>query len=205
MNEKIQIIMIHGGMTFKNRKDYLNYLEKRPISIEKRISWSDDYLNKELGKKVQIIRPKMPLPENAKYAEWKIMFERYLPFLRNNIILIGNSLGGIFLAKYLSENKFPKKILATYLICPPFDNTCFDEDLVGGFKLKSNLSLLEINSKNTTLMFSRDDDDVPVEHAEKYKNKLPNSRIIIYKSKNGHFRISRFPEIVRMIKNDIKE
>jgi hypothetical protein len=89
-------------------------------------------------------------------------------------------------------------------VCPPFDDTCFDEDLVGGFKLKKDLSLIEKNSKNLTLMFSEDDDDVPVSHAEKYRKKLKNPKIIIYKSKNGHFRISKFPEIVKMIKNDVR-
>lgn len=196
--------MIHGGMTFKNRKDYLRYLKTKEISVEKRERWAEGYLDKELGKKFQIIRPHMPVSENAKYEDWKIYLERHFPYLRNNIILIGGSLGGIFLAKYLSENKFPKKILSTYLISPPFDDTCFHEDLVGGFKLKSDLSLIEKNSKNLTLLFSKDDDSVPVSHAEKYRKKLKNPRIIIYKSKNGHFKISKFPEIVRMIKKDVR-
>ena len=113
-------------------------------------------------------------------------------------------MGGIFLAKYLSENKFPKKILATYLICTPFDNTLSEEDLVGGFELKSDLSLIEKNSKNLNLLFSKDDDVVPVAHAEKYKEKLKNANFVIYESKNGHFKISEFPEIIQMIKNDIK-
>jgi predicted alpha/beta hydrolase family esterase len=205
MQKKIQIFLIHGGMTFKNRKDYLNYLKKRTISIEKKIRWSDDYLDEKLGKKFEIIRPRMPQSDDAKYEDWKINFERYFPYLRNNIILIGGSLGGIFLAKYLSENKFPKKILATYLICPPFDDTVIGEDLAGGFKLKSDLSLLEKNSKNLYLMFSKDDDSVPISHAEKYGKKLKNSKIIIYKSKSGHFKISKFPEIVEMIKNNTKK
>lgn len=205
MKKKKQIFMIHGGMTFKNQKDYLNYLKNREVSIEKKMRWAEGYIEKELGKKFQIIRPRFPLSENAKYNDWKINFEKYIPLLKNNVILIGNSLGSIFLAKYLSEHKFPKKILATYLVCPPFDDTCFEEDLVGGFKLKSDLSLLEKNSKNLTLMFSKDDDSVPVSHAEKYRRKLKNAKIIIYKSKNGHFKIKKFPEIVKMIKNDISK
>jgi predicted alpha/beta hydrolase family esterase len=205
MKKKPQILMIHGGMTFKNRKDYLLFLKTRKISIEKKIRWAEGYLDKELGKKFEIIRPRMPQSDDAKFEDWKIHFERYLSYLRNNIILIGSSLGGIFLAKYLSEHKFPKKILHTYLVCPPFDDTCLAEDLVGGFKLKSDLSLLEKNSKKLTLLFSADDDSVPVAHAEKYRNKLKNAEIIIYKSKNGHFNISKFPEIIKMIKNDIKK
>lgn len=196
--------MVHGGMTFRNQRDYLDYLKNREIKLDKKPKWAEDYIDKELGKKFQIIKPRFPLQENAKYSDWKIWFERFIPFLNNNIILIGGSLGGIFLAKYLSENKFPKKILSVYMICPPYDNTCSQEDLVGGFKLKSDLSLIEKNCKDVTLMFSADDDVVPVAHAEKYRNKLKNSKIVIYKSKNGHFRISKFPEIIKMIKEDIK-
>jgi len=126
------------------------------------------------------------------------------PLLKNNIILIGTSLGGIFLAKYLSENKFPKKILSTYLVCPPFDNSLREEDLAGGFKLKNDLTLIEKNSKKVYLLFSKDDDVVPLLHAKKYKQKLKNANLIVYKSKNGHFQISKFPEIIKMIKEDVK-
>lgn len=204
MTKKIQILMIHGGMTFKNKKDYINFLKKRKVSIEKRIKWGGDYFDKKLGHDFQIIRPRMPLQDNAKYNEWKINFERYIPYLRNGVILVGSSLGGIFLARYLSENKFPKKILSTYLVCPPFDNTHSDEDLVGGFRLKSNLSMIEKNSKNLILMFSKDDTCVPIYHAEKFRKKLKNAKIIIYESKNGHFNVPKFPEIVKMIKEDVK-
>ena len=204
MKNKIQIFIIHGGMTFKNKKDYLHFLKTREISIEEKLRWSDDFLKKSLGRNFEIIKPRMPLSDNAKYKEWKIHFERHFPQLKNNIILIGSSLGGIFLVKYLSENNFPKKILSAYMICPPFDNTLEGKDLAGGFNLKSNLSLIEKNSKNLYLMFSKDDDVVPISHADKYRKKLKNANIITYKSKNGHFKISKFPEIVKMIKGDVK-
>lgn len=204
MKKKTQILIIHGGMTFKDKKDYLRFLRIRKISIEKKIRWDADYLDKALGKNFEIIRPRMPLQDDAKYYDWKIYFERYIPHLRNNTILIGVSLGGIFLAKYMSEHKFPKKLLSVYMVCPPFDNTIVGEDLVGGFTLKSNLSLLEKNSKNLHLLFSKDDDVVPVSHAEKYRKKLRNAKIVIYKSKRGHFKIPKFPEIVQMIKNDVR-
>lgn len=196
--------MIHGGMTFHTRKDYLHYLKTKPVSIEEKISWRDEYLKKSLGSRFKIIKPRMPLQDNAKYSDWKIYFERFFPQLQNNIILIGISLGGIFLAKYLSENKFPKKILSTYLVCPPFDGSLPTETLAGGFKIKSDLSLFEKNSKNINLLFSKDDDVVPVAHGEKYRKKLKNAKIVVYKSKNGHFLIEKFPEIIKLIKSDIK-
>ncbi|TSC69465.1 MAG: hypothetical protein G01um101456_146 [Parcubacteria group bacterium Gr01-1014_56] len=195
--------MVHGGMTFKNRKDYLHHLKTKKVTTKKKPYWEAD-LEEKLSKNFEIIRPRMPLQDNAKYADWKIFFERYTPLLKNDFILIGSSLGGIFLAKYLSEKKLPKKALSVYLVCAPFDDTLPEEDLVGGFKLKTDLSLLEKNSKNLHLLFSKDDDVVPVAHAEKYRRKLKNAHIVVYKSKNGHFNISKFPEIVRMIKKETK-
>lgn len=200
--QKTQILMIHGGMTFKSRADYIFYLKNREVSLEDRVRWSDEYLTRKLGKDFEIIIPKMPLKENARYEEWKIHFERYIPHLRNNCILVGASLGGIFLAKYLSENKFPKKILSAYLICPPFDNTLTGEDLTGGFRLRGDLSLFEKNVKKMHLFFSKDDMVVPVSHAEKYRRKLKTADIVVFESKNGHFKISEFPELVNLIKKD---
>lgn len=200
--EKPQLFLVHGGMTFKNRKDYLSFLKNRELSLEKKARWTGDYLNEKLGSKFQIIKPRFPLQDNAKYEEWKIVFESYIPLLRDGVIFIGSSLGGIFLAKYFSENKFPKKVLSLYLVCPPFDNTLVSEDLVGGFKLKSNLSLLDNSAENLYLLFSQDDPVIPVSHAKKYQNKLEKAVVKIYKGKNGHFLISSFPEIVRMIEDD---
>ena len=203
MRKKSQILMIHGGMTFKNEKDYLHWLKTRKVSTEKRPYWEAD-LERKLEKKFEIIRPRMPLQDNAKYRDWEIAFERYLPFLRNNFILIGSSLGGIFLAKYLSEHKLPKKALSVFLVCAPFDGTLPTEDLVGGFKLKADLSLIERNCKNLHILFSKDDDIVPASHAEKYRKKLKKAHIVIYKSKKGHFTVPTFPEIIKMIESDAR-
>lgn len=199
MKKKSQILLIHGGETFKRKSDYLHFLKTRTVSLAKKKSWSSEYFDKKLSNKFDIIRPRMPLGENAKYNEWKIHFERYLPLLKNNLVLIGVSLGGIFLARYLSENNFPKKISALYLVSPPFDNTLPGDDLVGGFRLKADLSLIEKNTEKIRLLFSKNDDVVPPSQAEKYRKKLKNANIIIYKHIKGHFQISEFPEIVKMI------
>ena len=201
--QKIKILYIHGGMTFKSNKDYLRFLKIREISLEGKTRWSGEYLEKRLGRGFQIIKPRMPLSDNARYEEWKIHLERYLSQLKNRLILIGESLGGVFLAKYLSENKLSQKALSVYLVCPPFDNSLRGEDLVGGFRLKSDLSLLEENCQNLYLLFSSEDTVIPASHAEKYRQKLPNAKIKILKNIKGHFEVEKFPEIVRMIKKDI--
>ncbi len=198
---KNQILIIHGGMTFKRRADYLDFLRKREIKLKKSKRWHREYLDEKLGKNFEIIRPSMPLAENARYEDWKIHFERYFEFLRDDLILIGNSLGGIFLAKYLSENKFPKKIKKTILVAPPFDDTLSEEDLAGGFELGDDLTLLEKNSSKLYLFFSADDPVVPPAHAEKYARKLDKAYIKVYKNKKGHFQVRAFPELIKVCQN----
>lgn len=205
-NRKPHIFIVHGGVTFTNRHEYLDYLRTRKISLEKRERWHRAYLDKKLGSQFEIIRLEMPSPDNANYECWKIHFERYLPFLRSSDVVIGISLGGMFLAKYLSENRLARKLLAVFLISPPFDGDLPKPGtMAGGFRLKSNLSLLEKNSRFLHLLFSEQDDVVPVKHAVKYAAKLTKAHIAIYPHVAGHFKVPEFPEIVAMIKREIKK
>lgn len=202
---KSQILYIHGGTTFKSKKDYLNFLKTRKLSIDRKVGWSGEYFSKALGDNFHVIRPRMPRQDGATYSEWALHFERHLPLLKGDIILIGESLGGTFLAKYLSENKISKKILSVYLVCAPFDGEMPGYDLAGGFNLKSDLSLLEKNTKNLYLIFFEKDEIVKLSHAEKYGAKLKKAKIIINRRIKGHYKVDNFPEIVKMIKSDVKK
>ncbi|NOZ43581.1 MAG: hypothetical protein GXP45_00120 [bacterium] len=68
----------------------------------------------------------MPNKQRADYHARKIWFEKLFPYINSSkeskLILIGHSLGAIFLAKYLSENTFPKTIDQLHLISSVFDN-----------------------------------------------------------------------------------
>ena len=140
----------------------------------------------------------MPNAFNVKYLEWKIWFEKMIPFFENKVILVGHSLGGIFLAKYLSENKFPKKVLAIFLVAAPYDDKDSDYSLAG-FALKKNLSLLQNQSEKLFIYQSQDDDVVPFVDFEKYKKALPNASFREFSNK-GHFRQKNFPEIMQEIR-----
>ncbi|MFW6230462.1 MAG: alpha/beta hydrolase [Nanoarchaeota archaeon] len=191
-----QLLYIHGGMTFKSHDDYITYLKEREIQIGSNPIWPET-LEKAFPD-MQVIKPRMPLKENAKYEEWKIHLERHFPFLEDDIILVGWSLGGIFLAKYLSENTFPKKIKSVFIIAAPFDDTIAGEDLAGGFELTDDLQ--NLTKENVHIWFSEDDPVVPKEHADKFRKHAPNADIRIMKDKNGHFIVEKFPELIDAIK-----
>ena len=64
---------------------------------------------------------------------------------------------------------------------------------------------MEKNAKRLYILFSKNDDIVPIAHAKKYAKRLKNANIIVYKHIKGHFQITKFPEIIKMIKNDVKK
>lgn len=196
---KKQVILIRGGSTFDTHKDYLSFLKNLKVDINRyrRTKWSDS-LRGDLGNEFDVLLPKMPNSMNAKYDEWKILFKKIAPLLDNNVILIGHSLGAIFLAKYLSENKFPKKILATLLISPPYDDEGMEESL-GDFILPESLDELNKQGGKIFIYQSKDDKVVPYSHLEKYKKALPNAVIREFKER-GHFDQPEFPELIEDIK-----
>lgn len=200
---KKQIIIIHGGEVFNTRAGYLKYLKDYKIDFVrlklKRKGWKDD-LEEKLGKNFEIIRPQMPSPRNAKYEEWKIWFEKFFPILRDNIILIGNSLGGIFLAKYLSENKFPVKISQLHLVAAPFGKEK-DRHSLADFKLPASLKKIEKQASKIFLYHSKDDSIVPFSDLKKYADELPSAKKIIFKNRD-HFFQEEFPELIERIKKN---
>jgi predicted alpha/beta hydrolase family esterase len=108
---KKQVIVIHGANSFDSYDEYINYLKNREVTVESFLSWRGwkDNLADELGSDFEVFAPRMPNKDNAKYAEWKIWFERIFPYIQEDVVLVGHSMGGIFLVKYLSKIIFPKK------------------------------------------------------------------------------------------------
>lgn len=199
MNIKKQIVLIHGGMTFDTYEEYLTYLESYNFKIESLThkDWKDN-LESDLPD-FEVIYPKMPNSKNAKYKEWKIWFEKIIPFIKENVILVGHSLGGIFLAKYLSENIFPKNIDSLHLVAAPYDTEVIKESLAD-FSLNFDVSNLSEKIEKIFLYQSKDDTAVAYEDVQKYKRDLPASTLLTFDNR-GHFKQEKFPELVENILN----
>jgi len=196
---KKQVVLIHGGETWGTDEEYLNFLwgiELTDPTIEKPRKWKDSFPS-DLGNSFQLITPQMPCAWNAKYTEWKIWFEKYIPYIHDGVVLMGNSLGGIFLAKYLSENIFPRKIKQLHLLATPFG----DRSSMKGssFVLNGSLEKIERQVPDIHLYQSRDDTVVDFGDFEEYVKALPSAKKHIFEH-SGHFQVERFPELVSEIK-----
>ena len=194
-----QILVIHGGDVFETREHFLAHLQSTELDLGRAMfkGWKQS-LPEFLGEGFEVIQPSMPNKQNAHYDEWKIWFEKYLPFLRDDVILIGHSLGGTFLAKYLSENDFPKKIRATLLVAAVFD---LSRHTLADFALELPLTKLEQQAGEIYLFQSKDDEVVLYENVELYVQQLPNAKLISFEDR-GHFHQEVFPELVDVIKTD---
>jgi len=195
---KKQVVIIHGGDSFDSYEKYLEALKNWEVTLEwflpRKADWKDN-LPSDLGEGYEILAPRMPNKQNARYGEWKIWFERMLPFIQGEISLVGHSLGGIFLAKYLSENDFPRKISGLFLVAAPHNAT---ED-IGDFVLSGLLEGIVKQCANVHLYQSKDDPIVSFNEFEKYQKNLPGSQFHIFEDR-GHFKQEHFPELVEEIK-----
>ena len=189
--KKKQVIVIGGGESFASHRAYLSFLKKREIDFEQyrrpRRGWKET-LGTALGSRFEVIRIGMPNPLNAKYAEWKLWFEKFVPHLARETAFVGHSLGGVFLAKYLSKNRFSKRIRATFLVAAPFG--------WADFSLPRNLARFARQGGKIFIYQSADDAVVPPPDAEKYGKALPRAVARRFR-RRGHFNQPSFPELAR--------
>ena len=201
---KRQVLVIHGGDSFGTYRQYISFLKKWKIDFEDyrhpKKKWRDN-LGKGLGKDFEVIIPRMPNNLNARYLEWKIWFDKFVPHLKSGVVLVGYSLGGIFLAKYLTEKKFPVKIAGTFLVAAPFEDHGSDPDgeSLVDFKLPKKLDGFRKQGGRIFIYHSKDDPIVPCFHADRYEKVLETATKRVFADR-GHFWQSTFPELVRDIK-----
>lgn len=200
MNKK-QIIFIGGGNSFEKKEDFYDYLKSYKIDLYNKDEKWNDLLAIELGEAYELIKPVMPSKDEADYNAWKIWFEKHLSFINDeNPILIGYSLGGTFLLKYLSENNFIKNISQLHLIGPFVENDESSSKLMN-FEFSINkINTISNLCNEMHLWYSEDDYIVPCKNSELVKINLPKIDSHIFKDR-GHFFQSSFPELLEVINN----
>ncbi len=149
-----QVLLIHGGDSFLSYDEYLADLKAATLDYERMKPtkrWKDTIIE-ELPD-ADILAPTMPNSSNAQYEEWKIWFEKILPFLGDDVRIIGHSLGAMFLAKYLHTNPLKKPVRQLILLAGGYDG---DVNGYGSFAIESATGL-EKSAEEIHLFHSKDD------------------------------------------------
>lgn len=135
-----QLLYIHGGNLTKDNDELLKVMATREINPFEEKKRRRLILQECLPEFV-VIKPEMPNKDMARYSTWKLWFEKYIPFLDpENLVLVGHSLGGMFLTKYLAEDKFPIQISQLHLVAPVLDDRGLNEgdNYLGDFAYQVN-------------------------------------------------------------------
>lgn len=137
-------------------------------------------LRKELGPDYAMDAPLMPSPEAPAAAAWEIALADHLSRQSTPFTLVGHSLGGSLILKYLAGHDRPRGLLGVVSIAAPFwgmpDWEIEEWALPPGFEKR--LSSLD----NVIVYHSEDDDGVSVSHADRYGEALPKA---VVKKVNG--------------------
>lgn len=192
-----QVCIIHGGSTYDSEELYLEHLKHIEIKYLRMLygrRWKN-WLGEELND-YEVLLPEMPNKTFAKYNEWALYFSKIVPFLRHDATLVGHSLGGIFLAKYLNEHPelHYKKVA---LVAAPFNDTSTES--LASFSLPEDLSVLNDAADEFALFHSKDDQVVPYEESIKYADTLDSNSLRLFVDR-GHFNQETFPELLDFIK-----
>jgi predicted alpha/beta hydrolase family esterase len=196
---KQDVIVIHGGSCWSSYAEYLEDLKKTIFTpgASPSNNWHQS-LPKSLGSRFRVFLPEMPNWQNAKYLEWKIWFEKILQASNSRPMVVGHSLGAIFLVKYFAEERVPKAVSGLFLVSAPFILRREDPGF-GDFALRKIPAGLRQRGAGITFYHSEDDEIVTFDHLEKYQLILPGARFRVFKHR-GHFRQKTFSELIRDLK-----
>jgi len=152
------------------------------------------YLKTELPEKFQILFPIIERPNAPTYDKFKKLFMLAFAKLTEPVILVGHSLGGSTLLKYLSEEKPRISIVALFLISTPYWKSNMKE-----FQLKENFQSSLKDIPKIFLYHSKEDKEVHIASLESYKQAFKTA--VVHKLNGNEHTFSKgLPELV----NDIK-
>lgn len=140
------------------------------------------YLRHSLGANFNVSAPIMPQPDDPSYERWSNKLRELLQH-QSPPILIGHSLGGSVLLKYISEENPTIAAAGLFLVATPFwggEDWNADE-----FVLRENFANFLPDTLNIYLYQSRDDDVVSIEHLSHYSSAIPQAAVKALES-GGH-------------------
>lgn len=133
-------------------------------------------LAEALGPGFRLHSPAFPNPDNPSYEPWRARLEQVLAGFGGEIVLVGHSLGGAVLLKYLSEQPCPVRIAGLFLVAVPYwglDPDWQRPDCTLAPDFARHLPPLP----RICIYHSEGDDVVPLAHAQQYAAKLPQATV----------------------------
>lgn len=148
------------------------------------------WLKGELGKKeIEVIVPQFPTPDGQSLEAWLDILEPQIKKIDENTVLIGHSLGGLFLLRLLERLEKPVKaafFIGTPIGVRPIKNWDSDERFSGSFDF--DWEKIKSNAKQFTVFHSDDDPYVGLGNGQQLAQRLDTKLTFVPNA--GHFNAS---------------
>jgi predicted alpha/beta hydrolase family esterase len=145
-----------------------------------------DSLQRELGARYEVQCPQMPDEQNASYPAWKAEIDSRLAAMQAPVALVGHSVGGSVLLKYVCDEKPAREIAGLFVIAAPYWGASkfwsWDEAA-----LPADAAERLAGARPLIFYQSRDDEVVPFEHLAMYAAKLPRATIREFDGRGHQF------------------
>ncbi|MET0333573.1 MAG: alpha/beta fold hydrolase [Rhizobacter sp.] len=135
-----------------------------------------NHLRRSLGAGFNLISPQMPAPDAPSYERWKQALQALLPKDRAAPpILIGHSLGGSVLLKYLSEERAGDGAAGLFVVASPYWGS--PNWKVDDFGLAEGFARHLPSALQVHLYQSEDDEVVDIQHLSRYAKAIPTATV----------------------------
>ena len=153
-------------------------------------------LQEQLGSDYHVLAPDMPDPDHPRYLAWRNQIAQELDKLDADVLLIGHSLGGSMLLKYLAEGPYQKPIAGMFLVAvPDFGKQDWEREYAVPDDFASHLPPI----RHLFLYHSRSDEEVPFASLGRYREHLPQATVRVLDGKQH-----AFTEGLPLLAQDIK-
>jgi len=145
-----------------------------------------DSLERALGAGWDVQYPQMPDEENCPYPEWQAEIDARLASVKVPVALVGHSIGGSVLLKYLCERPPPPRLAGLYVVAAPYwgaDPSWRWEEMA----LPADAAVRLAGDWPLILYHGHDDEIVPFSHLALYAAKFPHATIREYEGRDHQF------------------
>lgn len=167
-------------------------------------SWDDKLvqsLKAELGEQYVIRYPRMPNEAEPLYPEWKAALFEQFEALDDDAILVGHSIGGVFLIHAVAEYRPKRRWGAVVLIAAPFLGE-------GGWPADDTDPVTDLTQEigddvPVLLYHGAADEEVPSGHMDLYARAIPHARARLLADRDHQFN-NDLSEIARDIRDGFR-
>jgi predicted alpha/beta hydrolase family esterase len=153
------------------------------------------FLKSHLPKTFQFLFPTIEKPRAPTYVKYRDMYKKVFAKIKQPIILVGHSLGGSTLLKYLSEEKPDISVAGLFLVSTPHWKSNMKE-----FELKDNFEASLKNINQVFLYHSKKDSEVPIDHLAFYEHAFKKATVRKIDGEE-HLFSKGLPELISDIKS----